>query len=147
MWNEVIIGEKGATNFITGSGGFLQTILNGYAGIQMFIDRLQITNPRLPFKADKLSVSGETKLNKFFSFLHSEHKKCDEILNFQGVKYLGSSFEINISETGSYVRCIQFNAKIPLQIVYSNGTAFTIDNESKCKCLSRSYKIARFFFH
>ena len=54
----MIKGEKGATNFITGSGGFLQTILNGYAGIKMFIDKLEIRNPRLPFKADKLAISG-----------------------------------------------------------------------------------------
>lgn len=58
MWNEVIQGEKGATNFITGSGGFLQTILNGYAGLKMFIDRFEIRNPRLPYMADKLSISG-----------------------------------------------------------------------------------------
>lgn len=54
----MIKGEKGATNFITGSGGFLQTILNGYAGIKMFIDRFEIRNPRLPFKADNLSIAG-----------------------------------------------------------------------------------------
>lgn len=59
MWNEVIKGEKGATNFITGSGGFLQTILNGYAGIRMFIDRLEIRNPRLPYNSDTLSISGK----------------------------------------------------------------------------------------
>lgn len=58
MWNEVIKGEKGATNFITGSGGFLQAILNGYAGIRMFIDRFEIRNPRLPSNTDKLSISG-----------------------------------------------------------------------------------------
>lgn len=65
MWSEVINGEKGATNFITGSGGFLQTILNGYAGIKMFIDRLEIRNPRLPFNTDKISISGISNfLNK-----------------------------------------------------------------------------------
>lgn len=54
----MIQGEKGATNFITGSGGFLQAILNGYAGIKMFIDRFEIRNPRLPHHTDKLFVSG-----------------------------------------------------------------------------------------
>lgn len=48
----------GATNFLTGSGGFLQSILNGYAGIRMFIGRMEINNPRLPAQTNKLSVSG-----------------------------------------------------------------------------------------
>lgn len=64
----MIQGEKGATNFITGSGGFLQTILNGYAGIKIFIDRLEIRNPRLPYMTDNLRISGIMNNNKLTVF-------------------------------------------------------------------------------
>ena len=30
VWSEVVEGETGATNFMTGAGGFLQTIFNGF---------------------------------------------------------------------------------------------------------------------
>lgn len=54
----MIKGEMGATNFLTGSGGFLQSIVNGYAGIRMFIGRMEINSPRLPVKTTLLSISG-----------------------------------------------------------------------------------------
>lgn len=54
----MIKGELGATNFLTGAGGFLQSILNGYAGIRMFIGRLEINHPRLPANTNGLSITG-----------------------------------------------------------------------------------------
>lgn len=54
----MIKGEMGATNFLTGSGGFLQSIVNGYAGIRMFIGRMEINSPRLPVNTSALSISG-----------------------------------------------------------------------------------------
>lgn len=69
VWNEVIEGEEGATNFMTGSGGFLQAILNGYAGIRMYIDRMEIKNPRMPHETDKLSISGNN-LFIFYIFIN-----------------------------------------------------------------------------
>lgn len=59
MWSEVITGEIGAINFMTGSGGFLQAIINGYAGIRIYIDRLEINNSRVPANAELLSINGK----------------------------------------------------------------------------------------
>lgn len=53
----------GATNFLTGAGGFLQSILNGYAGIRMFIGRMEINHPRLPTNTIGLSISGIYNIN------------------------------------------------------------------------------------
>ena len=59
VWNEVIAGaDSGATNFLTGSGGFLQSIYNGYAGIKIYINRLEIANPRMPTTTTGLTISG-----------------------------------------------------------------------------------------
>ncbi|XP_053665201.1 protein-glucosylgalactosylhydroxylysine glucosidase-like [Anopheles marshallii] len=47
VWSENGNNEPGAGNFITGAGGFLQSIINGYAGVRLHQDRLEITNARL----------------------------------------------------------------------------------------------------
>nr|XP_006821748.1 PREDICTED: acid trehalase-like protein 1-like [Saccoglossus kowalevskii] len=70
-WSEVPDGG-GAYNFITGMGGFLQTIIFGYAGIRIYSDHLEM-NPVLPYET-----------NNFV--LH-------------GVHYLGSAFMLEISDT------------------------------------------------
>ena len=49
-WNEVNV-------FCTGLGGFMQLILNGFAGIQLADDELQIT-PALPSALSRLVVHG-----------------------------------------------------------------------------------------
>lgn len=60
--------------------------------------------------------------------------KIMKFINFQGVKYLGSSLEINISTNNSYIRCVYLNEEIPLQIHYPNGTIFAIAEDLKCEC-------------
>lgn len=62
----MVKGEIGAINFLTGAGGFLQAILNGYAGIKVHIDRLEINNPRVPRNTNMLSISGEKLSETFF---------------------------------------------------------------------------------
>ncbi|XP_053673672.1 protein-glucosylgalactosylhydroxylysine glucosidase-like [Anopheles nili] len=46
VWSENGNNEPGAGNFITGAGGFLQSIINGYAGVRLHQDRLDIRNAR-----------------------------------------------------------------------------------------------------
>ncbi|XP_038111068.1 protein-glucosylgalactosylhydroxylysine glucosidase isoform X2 [Culex quinquefasciatus] len=48
VWSEVGPGQSGARNFITGAGGFLQAVINGYGGVRVFLDHLEIQNSRLP---------------------------------------------------------------------------------------------------
>ncbi|XP_077998833.1 protein-glucosylgalactosylhydroxylysine glucosidase-like [Glandiceps talaboti] len=70
-WTEIADGS-GAYNFITGMGGFLQTIVFGYGGIRIHPDLLEL-NPVLPLTTNELS--------------------------FTGIQYLGSSFNVVVKET------------------------------------------------
>jgi protein-glucosylgalactosylhydroxylysine glucosidase len=67
VWSEVIPGVEGAGNFITGAGGFLQSIINGYGGIRLHFDRLTITNFYLPSQTTSLTFSGINYLGNKFS--------------------------------------------------------------------------------
>eukprot|EP01125_Pyxidicula_operculata_P013065 TRINITY_DN4317_c0_g2_i1.p1 TRINITY_DN4317_c0_g2~~TRINITY_DN4317_c0_g2_i1.p1 ORF type:complete len:701 (-),score=160.28 TRINITY_DN4317_c0_g2_i1:239-2341(-) len=62
VWTETPTG--GTVNFITGAGGFLQAVLNGYGGIRIFENSLQF-NPQLPPSVDnvifnKINYRGNT---------------------------------------------------------------------------------------
>lgn len=61
MWNELSVAsghDEGAHNFITGAGGFMQSILNGYAGLKVRMDGLHIDRPLLPVNVTRLSLTG-----------------------------------------------------------------------------------------
>ena len=65
VWNEAITG--GAGNFITGAGGFLQSVINGYGGVRLHFDRLTISNFYVPPYSSALEFNGITYLNNRFS--------------------------------------------------------------------------------
>lgn len=67
VWSEVVQGEDGATNFMTGAGGFLQSIFNGFFGIRLHLDHLEIKRPTLPDKCRKLFANGFSYLNSKFT--------------------------------------------------------------------------------
>jgi len=50
--------ESGTVNFITGMGGFLQSLLSGYGGIRIHIDHLSF-NPKLPRGINNFTIKGE----------------------------------------------------------------------------------------
>ncbi|XP_053673426.1 protein-glucosylgalactosylhydroxylysine glucosidase-like [Anopheles nili] len=54
VWSENGDGADGAGNFITGAGGFLQSLINGYAGVRLRHGQMVINNPRLPLGATRL---------------------------------------------------------------------------------------------
>ena len=68
VWSEVRGGE-GASNFITGAGGFLQSLIYGYTGLRIYPLYLEI-NPVgiLPPKATKMTLKGFKYLNTKFDF-------------------------------------------------------------------------------
>lgn len=70
VWKELPNG-RGAPNFLTGIGGFLQNIIAGYGGFRLH-DNLLEFNPYLP--------KGTTQLN------------------FCGIDYVGASFDFTITE-------------------------------------------------
>jgi hypothetical protein len=65
-WSENQPGTPGAGNFITGAGGFLQSVMNGYAGIRLHFDHLSITNFYNPPDTTALELNGITYLNSRF---------------------------------------------------------------------------------
>ncbi|XP_070551407.1 protein-glucosylgalactosylhydroxylysine glucosidase-like [Ptychodera flava] len=69
-WTEVADGS-GAYNFITGMGGFLQTIIFGYGGIRIHSDYLEL-NPVLPIGTDKLTFTGINYLEASFTVVVKE---------------------------------------------------------------------------
>lgn len=59
VWNEYVNGvPNGASNFITGAGGFMQLIIYGYAGIRINVDSLSIQKPQLPPNTKQLKLNG-----------------------------------------------------------------------------------------
>ncbi|XP_053673671.1 protein-glucosylgalactosylhydroxylysine glucosidase-like [Anopheles nili] len=42
VWHELTQAGGGARNFITGAGGFLQAVVFGYAGVRVYLDRLEV---------------------------------------------------------------------------------------------------------
>lgn len=64
VWNEYVDGVPGgASNFITGAGGFLQLIMYGYAGIRINAGSLTIEKSTLPPRTIKLKLNGELVLH------------------------------------------------------------------------------------
>ncbi|XP_021701920.1 protein-glucosylgalactosylhydroxylysine glucosidase isoform X2 [Aedes aegypti] len=58
VWSEVEPGIRGASNFITGAGGFLQAVINGFGGVRLFLDRMEIQRPKVPMSTRRLSIKG-----------------------------------------------------------------------------------------
>ena len=57
MWTEKET-SVGAVNFITGGGGFLQTVVFGYAGIRVYPYHMEFRGSYLPPGADAISFTG-----------------------------------------------------------------------------------------
>ncbi|KAJ2953896.1 hypothetical protein O0L34_g1527 [Tuta absoluta] len=82
IWSELRRPRVGAVNFLTGMGGFLQTLMFGYGGIRIHLDRLEIDRPQLPPEATSFKI--------------------------RGIKYLGANLtlEIHISSTTLSVQAV-----------------------------------------
>jgi protein-glucosylgalactosylhydroxylysine glucosidase len=118
VWNEVVEGEIGATNFITGAGGFLQAIFNGFMGIRVHLDRLEINSPKLPESCSMIKVAG-------FS-------------------YLNSKFELKLEKHEKYLRFYELNDRIEMKIddsekLISENELCELNREKIVKCFYRSH--------
>lgn len=65
VWSEAPPGTNGAGNFITGAGGFLQSIINGYGGVRLHFDRLEITKTLVPPGTTNLTFNGNIHFQKY----------------------------------------------------------------------------------
>lgn len=105
VWSEVAdVQQEGAINFITGSGGFLQAVLNGYAGIRIHLDHLEIRPPHLPPNTNVMLV--------------------------KGIFYLQNRFNIKIRKDRVQLKCLQGDNTLVL--IADNNESQVICH--KCKC-------------
>lgn len=95
VWNEYVDGVlDGASNFITGAGGFLQLIMYGYAGIRINADSLTIERSTLPPQTHKLKLNGEFR-----------KRICDEVSKPPTADRTHSSFKFDHFVFQEYPTC------------------------------------------
>ena len=58
VWTEKPGADGGTVNFITGAGGFLQSVVFGYAGLRLREERLDLLQPPLPNGTASLTLRG-----------------------------------------------------------------------------------------
>jgi trehalose/maltose hydrolase-like predicted phosphorylase len=107
VWFEIINGAEGdfAGNFITGAGGFLQTIFNGFFGIRVHLKFLEIKKPNLP---------GSSKS-----------------MRFKGLKYLNSIIEIKVGKNSTELKFIKL--KDDLDLVIDSDEALVVEENFTCE--------------
>ncbi|XP_072937087.1 protein-glucosylgalactosylhydroxylysine glucosidase [Epargyreus clarus] len=93
IWSELRRPRVGAVNFFTGMGGFLQTLMFGYAGLSIHLDRLELHKPQLPPEATRFKI--------------------------KGIKYLGSNLTLDVNLAGTTVTVVSVDPEWPL--VMYNG--------------------------
>lgn len=80
-WSENQPEMPAAGNFITGMGGFLQSLINGYGGVRLHFDHLSISNFYMPQNSGALKINGLTYLNNRFSLEVSGREATLKFLN------------------------------------------------------------------
>jgi len=93
--------KDGATNFITGMGGFLQAILFGYGGLRLQEKSLDF-DPVLP-------------------------PGCSE-MRFTGIDYMGSSLSLTVADTSMTVK-LTSAGRFPLYLVINSRSQILVLNQ------------------
>lgn len=108
VWSEVTIEHVGAGNFITGAGGFLQTIINGYGGVRLVGDKLTITHGRVPPKTTQLLFNGITYLGSVFKLeVNTGHSSKLNFLSFNDqIKLTIKKNDAEVCATGVATDCV-----------------------------------------
>lgn len=82
VWSESMPGVPSAGNFITGAGGFLQSVMMGYGGIQLHSDRMALRSSYLPVGTKNLEFKGITYMNNRFTLTIDEFNKTFTVTHF-----------------------------------------------------------------
>ncbi|XP_058818368.1 protein-glucosylgalactosylhydroxylysine glucosidase-like [Topomyia yanbarensis] len=104
VWSENGDGTEGAGNFITGAGGFLQSIINGYAGVRLRHGELVITHPMVLPQTSRLYIP---EINYMGVKIFLDIKPNQVLLGFKegsnmdAVKVFVDDVEQNLCETCS----------------------------------------------
>jgi len=81
VWTEIPNG--GATNFITGCGGFLQGVLFGYGGMRIYPERIDFTS-NLPPNTTSMKLKGINYLGSTLSVSYLNSTNTSVVLHKQG---------------------------------------------------------------
>jgi hypothetical protein len=82
VWSETMPGVPAAGNFITGAGGFLQSVIVGYGGIQLHSDRMVLRSSYLPEETTNLEFKGITYMNNRFRLTVNEFNKTFTVTHY-----------------------------------------------------------------
>lgn len=66
VWTDRVASLDRIYNFVSGAAAYLQVYMNGYAGIKLYFDRMEIRRPRLPPDTTKLKIKGVHYLSARF---------------------------------------------------------------------------------
>ncbi|XP_052864011.1 protein-glucosylgalactosylhydroxylysine glucosidase-like [Anopheles cruzii] len=102
VWSENGNNEAGAGNFITGAGGFLQTLINGYAGVRLHQDRLEIRNVRPPPESNVLYLPTIEYRKVLFSLTIRSN---NIVIKFKTAGHTGVRLVINNAEADICLNC------------------------------------------
>lgn len=117
VWNEVdYITEAAAGNFITGAGGFLQLILNGYGGIRLHSNEMQIMRPRVLPRTESMNIFGIKYRGLIFDLIINDRIKKISIKSIKN----GEVFKIIIDSNETY------NCDVPKGIIFYIHTTIII---------------------
>jgi protein-glucosylgalactosylhydroxylysine glucosidase len=114
VWSETMPGQPAAGNFITGAGGFLQSIINGYGGVRLHFNYMSISNFYVPPKSQSL--------------------------NFKGLTYLNNRFSLTITSQGATITFVEIDVNHKLKITKNpskeeygpqKGTSITLKNDEE----------------
>lgn len=113
-WTEVTSG-MGATNFITGIGGFLQAVIFGYGGLRIELEHLKF-HPRLPPAATRLT--------------------------FTGLDYLGATFDLMVTSDQVLLVVRATDEAFPLQLTSQTGTTWILRSGMELKLKQEPFTIS-----
>ncbi|XP_049536826.1 protein-glucosylgalactosylhydroxylysine glucosidase-like isoform X2 [Anopheles darlingi] len=131
VWYELQQPDRGAQNFLTGAGGFLQSLLFGYGGLRLHLDRLEL----------RPGIGGTS--------LVLPPGSCELII--KGVQYLGAliTIEKTVSQSTLTVThqeqplTIEFDdSNVPTDIVI-NETYYLRNRTAIVRSKNRSYRNCR----
>ena len=104
-WYEGYGDFGGVSYFITGVGGWLQSIINGYGGVRYARDSMTINRPRVPPNCTSMKI--------------------------RGISYLGSKLELNVPLDGNWTLSAPELGSVQLYVHFASGTVVPLTSSSK----------------
>jgi trehalose/maltose hydrolase-like predicted phosphorylase len=143
IWTEVQSGD-GAINFVTGMGGFLQTVLFGYGGLRLNVEQLDFRQARLPPNTTRVAFRNVDYLGSQFDVVHDSAGMTTVNVTSVGLTELQlrlTSPAENYDITAGFVKTFpvqQFSigSKLPTGCPPMNNPAIDVDYSSPTTTIS-----------